>query len=171
MNAATQRRIALVALAVFAVGMLFLITHRRVPPAMTPIGAPLISELVAKHEDQTRPVKDGDSMRVGEALDFQIEVKEQTFGYVFSTQGGHTRLEWGAGALEPAWERGVYAPNWNAPKLGLELVAPGPMTLYVLTAPLPIADVAQWDESAVKDPRVRCPRCGVAAVHFTIQEH
>ncbi len=170
MNAATQRRIALVALGVFAVGMLFLITHRKVP-VLPPMSAPLLSELVAKHDDQTRPVKDGDTMRVGEALDFQIEVKEQCFAYVFSTQAGRTRLEWGAGGTEPAWEQGVYAPDWNAPKLGLELVSPGPMTLYVMTAPMPVSDVAQWDESALKAPQTRCPRCATAAVHFTVQEH
>jgi hypothetical protein len=170
MNSKTQLAIAIVAIVVTAVAMAWMLTHRRhrYGDQLAPVAAPTLLELSAQHEGQKRPSKDGDTLAAGDAIDFQVEVQDLCFVYVYSVQGDVAKLDWGSRADEAPWQKGVYAPNFNAGKSGVTFGTAGDAALYVVASPLPMPDAATWNQAALKDVASRCPKCGVASAKFHV---
>ena len=168
-SAKVQWSIAAVALLLFGGGMWWLLTHRKeaaVPEA--PLPAPKVLALKVKGADGSRGVADGATVKVGETLDFEIEVPDLCFAYVFKREGDKVALEWGAQPSDEVWVKGVYAPSWHEGSDGMRFAAPGDTTLHVVVAPKPIADAEKWDAAAVSEPGSRCPRCAGASAHFKV---
>src|SRR5262249_15898515 len=133
-----------------------------------PVRAPTLLELSVLHQGQKRPSRDGDTLWAGDAVDFQVEVKDISFVYVYSVQADVAKLDWGARADQSPWQEGVYARDVKTGKSGVSFGTVGDAALYVVASPLPIGDAPTWNLAALKGAATKCPRCGVTSASFRV---
>jgi hypothetical protein len=132
------------------------------------LSAPVVTSLTAKHHGETRALKAGGAVAVGDTIDFQIEVADKAFVYVYSVQSQFAKLEWGPKDSDVPWEKGVYAPDWDEKKGGMAFERPGEASIVVLASPAPIKDPAEWPLAQLQEPWVKCPHCAVASADFRV---
>ena len=166
----TQLRVGAVAFVLVAVAIVWMVTHRKGGSALPAIKAPHLIELKARGPSGERPLTDKPTVQTDDVLDFQIEIPEQCYLYVFRAQGGSVGLAWGHHLVDEAWNAGVYAPDWKDSRNGMPFNQSGTVKLFAIAAPFPLVGTDKWDLDALEDVKSQCERCGVTTVEIKVEE-
>lgn len=162
----TQVWIGALGFAFFVVAMTWMLTHKK--PRVPGLSNPRILSLVAKRGEASRPITEGAALQRDEVLDFEVEVFELCFVYVFKVESSTVSLAFAHQASDDPWDRGVYAPNWKEDTQGMRFMMPGDVALHVVTSPLPLTGLTEWAPKTFDDLSEKCPRCGAARVSFKL---
>lgn len=164
----TQTRVVLGVVAVAFVAIVWMLSHPR-KPKLPSLRDPRILELRALSEGAPRPIAQGGTLHAGELLDFQIEVFDLCFAYVFKVESGTVSVAFGPDANNDPWDTGVYAPEWKDGAKGMHFLMPGDVHLYAFTSPLPLGGLTEWTQQDLDNPAAKCPRCGAARVDLKVE--
>jgi hypothetical protein len=177
MNSSRRLQVTIAVVALAAAGVVLMLMVKRKPPAQVlpseiDVAPPKLIELRASVDATIdggwRAVEGSPKVSRGEVVDFRIEVADLCFVYVFAVEHNVARLEWLHPQYEPAWEPGVYAPEWGSG--GLHFSQPGPVELFAVSSPVPISDISKWDFAALQEAKSRCPHCGVSSVRLDVHD-
>lgn len=159
----SKQLLAATAVLLIIVGGIWLLLSR----AAKPIAAPAIVDLVLLDSDgKPKPISGEPSLTPSEALNFNVQLNEPCWVYVFRAMKGKTELEWGPQPQSPKLEPGVWAPEWQDVQ-GLHFPS-GDATLYVVAAPERLEDAQSWTTADLETPRLRCPRCAISSLEVRV---
>ena len=168
-------KVGLVALVLLTVGIAWIVTRKSGgsarPGLVGDLKPPRLIELKAKGPGGERALSGSGTpeLEVDEVLDFQVEVPDQSWVYVFREQGGTTGLAWGHALIDEAWNPGVYAPEWVDSRGGMPFTQSGTVRLFAIASPTPLGDeVKSWDKATLENVKSRCAPCGVSTLEVSI---
>lgn len=174
-SARARLKVGLVALVVVAVAIAWMLTRQSGTSALSGLGGdlrpPRLIELKAKSPAGERALSGSGKpeVKVDEVLDFQVEVPDQCWVYVFREQAGTTGLAWGHALIDEAWNPGVYAPEWVDSRGGMPFTQSGTVRLFAIASPTPLGEeVKSWDVATLENVKSRCSRCGVSTLEVSI---
>jgi hypothetical protein len=162
-------KIGAVAMVIGAAAIAWMITHPKRGSRLGGVAAPKLLDFTAHSGEASRPLRPPAELRIDEALDFQIEVKDRSYVYVLRWEASRLQLEWGHAVGQPPWEPGLYAPDWEPGMKGMRFQALGEARLYVVASPQPVHDVAVWTLPRVEQPGDHCAGCAVSSAVFTVK--
>jgi len=163
----TQLAIAAAMVGAAALG-LWLILRRPPKPVDVELTPPKLLEFTVTAADggTKAPLEKGDTVNAGELLDFQIEVEHRCYVYVFLVAGPRAELDWGPAPGDPAWEPGVYAPDWK--EGGLKFEFGGKVKIVAVSSWTPHRDAASWNTARLDALATHCPRCKKTEVELEV---